>query len=104
METTSLKIMSNSLHFLSLSLRFSDTEKLYMEATKDVAAKYGRNYTWEMEARVMGSTPLDSAKMMLEMLQLPLTQEEYTAEMNSLYAKLFPTADLMPGRLPTASR
>lgn len=74
-----------------------DTEKLYTEAVQRVASRYGKKYTWELKLRVMGTPGPDSARLVIDELRLPLTTEEYLAEMDRLYAELFPKAELMPG-------
>ncbi|CAN8030718.1 unnamed protein product [Ixodes persulcatus] len=74
-----------------------DTERLYTEATQTIAQRFGKDYTWDVKVRVMGATGKDSARMVVDLLQLPLTTEQYLDEIDVLYARLFPTAQLMPG-------
>lgn len=74
-----------------------DTEKLYTKAVQMVADRYGKEYTWELKQRVMGIPGKDAARLVIDGLGLPLGSEEYLAEMDRHYAKLFPSAELMPG-------
>ncbi|XP_064478124.1 pseudouridine-5'-phosphatase-like isoform X2 [Ornithodoros turicata] len=74
-----------------------DTEKLYTEAIEDVAQRYGKHYTWDMKVQLMGSTAGDCNRKLLDLLQLPIEPPELATELDKVYLKLFPTAELMPG-------
>ncbi|XP_064478126.1 pseudouridine-5'-phosphatase-like [Ornithodoros turicata] len=74
-----------------------DTEKLYTKAIEDVAQRYGKHYTWDMKVQVMGTTGVDSARKVVDLLQLPIEPPELVTELDKLYLKFFPTAELMPG-------
>ncbi|CAN7983818.1 unnamed protein product [Ixodes hexagonus] len=74
-----------------------DTERLYTEAAQTIAGRFGKDYSWDVKVRVMGATGRDSARMVVELLDLPLSVDQYLAEVEALYAQLFPSAQLMPG-------
>uniref|UniRef100_A0A023GGR8 pseudouridine 5'-phosphatase n=1 Tax=Amblyomma triste TaxID=251400 RepID=A0A023GGR8_AMBTT len=74
-----------------------DTETLYTEATQRVTSRYGKDYTWEVKASVMGAVGSESTRLIIDRLQLPVTVEELESELHLMHAELFPTAKLMPG-------
>lgn len=74
-----------------------DTESLYTEATQRVTQRYGKDYTWEIKAAVMGTPGSEAMRVIIDRLQLPLTVEQLEAELHQMHAELFPTAQLMPG-------
>ena len=45
----------------------------------------------------MGRPPLEAAKVVIDMLELPLTPEEFHTELYSKLNSMFPEANLMPG-------
>ncbi|XP_065304218.1 pseudouridine-5'-phosphatase-like [Dermacentor albipictus] len=74
-----------------------DTESLYTVATQRVTQRYGKDYTWEIKAAVMGTAGSESTRIIIDRLQLPLTVEQLEAELHQMHTELFPTAQLMPG-------
>ncbi|XP_037572121.1 pseudouridine-5'-phosphatase-like [Dermacentor silvarum] len=74
-----------------------DTESLYAEAMQQVTQRYGKDYTWEIKAAVMGTPGSEAMRVIIDRLQLPLTVEQLDAELHRMHAELFPTAQLMPG-------
>ncbi|XP_031831144.1 pseudouridine-5'-phosphatase isoform X2 [Nomia melanderi] len=73
------------------------TELLYSKAFNHITNRYGKEFTWEHKGKIMGMKTNASAQAVLEMLSIPLTVEEFGAELLQLYQELFPTANLMPG-------
>ncbi|KAH7931632.1 hypothetical protein HPB52_025525 [Rhipicephalus sanguineus] len=74
-----------------------DTEKLYSAAAEAVALRYNKTFTWELKKRVLGSTAADAAHTIVEALGLPLPPDEYMAEVDRIFHKAVPDANLMPG-------
>ncbi|KAK8780527.1 hypothetical protein V5799_018134 [Amblyomma americanum] len=74
-----------------------DTETLYTEATQRVTGRYGKDFTWEVKSAVMGYVGSETARFLIERLQLPLSVKEFEAELHQIHLELFPTARLMPG-------
>ncbi|MBN2195772.1 MAG: HAD-IA family hydrolase [Polyangiaceae bacterium] len=71
-----------------------DTERLYTAATQTVLAPYGKRYGWDVKLDLMGRAEHESANLLVERLDLPLTPEEYIAaraiELERLVAKCEP--------------
>ncbi|XP_008544754.1 pseudouridine-5'-phosphatase isoform X1 [Microplitis demolitor] len=74
-----------------------DTEYRYTEAFNNVLNKYGKTFTWEIKAMTMGFHMYESAKKIVEMLEVPLSPEEFLEQLKPQYEKLFPNSKLMPG-------
>lgn len=74
-----------------------DTEQLYTKATQNVVGKYGKTYDWSIKSRIMGLTGAEAAEKIVELLNLPLTPEEYFKLAHDEYAIIMPEAQVMPG-------
>ena len=82
-----------------------DTEPLYTSATEAVAARHGstdpsgapRPFTWALKVRQMGLPSADLARLIVKELALPISAEQYTAEVRKLQEETFPNCSLLPG-------
>jgi pseudouridine-5'-monophosphatase len=74
-----------------------DTEPFYTAATQKIADRYGRTFDWSLKSRMIGKRAIDSARILVEGLGLPITPEEYLRERELMLVELFPTAQAMPG-------
>ena len=75
----------------------TDTERLYTQVTQEISDRYGKTYTWELKASLMGFTGREAAHKLIEGIGLPMTPEEYMREAHLLYEQHFPNAQLLPG-------
>jgi HAD superfamily hydrolase (TIGR01509 family) len=74
-----------------------DTEPFYTEVTQTIVGRYGHTFEWSLKSRMIGKKAIDSARILVDALQLPITPEDYLRERESMLAALFPTAQAMPG-------
>jgi len=74
-----------------------DTEPFYTEVTQKIVARYGCDFDWSVKTRMIGKQALDSARTLIETLNLPITPEAYLRERAGMLAELFPLAQAMPG-------
>jgi pseudouridine-5'-monophosphatase len=74
-----------------------DTEPFYTKANEAVASRYGKVFNWSVKSKMIGLRAEDSAKAMIESLQLPLTVPAYLEERERLLEELFPQAEPMAG-------
>nr|XP_050866954.1 pseudouridine-5'-phosphatase [Vespula vulgaris] len=74
-----------------------DTEILYSKAFNMISQKYGKEYTWEHKIKIMGFKSNESAKAIVEMLDLPISGPEFENQLAAIYMDIFPMCNLMPG-------
>lgn len=63
-----------------------------------VCSRYGKSYDWGVKAAVMGRTALEAARVIIDILGLPMSVEDLQQETAAELARLLPTATLMPGK------
>lgn len=74
-----------------------DTESLHERVNSEIAQRYGKKFDANAKIAIAGRPTLDSAKILVEILKLPLTAEEYLIERNKLIYPLYQTAKALPG-------
>lgn len=74
-----------------------DTESLYTMAYNRVTQEYGKTYTWEHKAKIMGFRSSDALQTIINMLQLPITVQVFEDKLAPIYQEVFPKCDVMPG-------
>jgi pseudouridine-5'-monophosphatase len=74
-----------------------DTEPFYTKVTQAIVGRYGRTFDWSVKSRMIGKKAIDSARTLVEALDLPIKPEDYLRERESMLAELFPSAKAMPG-------
>ena len=76
-----------------------DTESLHERVNSEIVRRYGKTFDRNIKMAIAGRPTLDSAKILIDLLQLPLTAEEYLSERNKLLYPLYSTAKTLPGTL-----
>ena len=76
-----------------------DTEGLYTRVQQDICARFGKEFTWELKAKMMGRKALPAAQALIDELQLhgQLSAEDFVKEREEKLHALFPSCELMPG-------
>lgn len=77
---------------------FVDTESLYSMAYNCVTQEYGKTYSWELKAKIMGFKGSEALQTIIDMLQLPITVQTFEDKLAPIYQEVFPKCDLMPGK------
>jgi len=75
-----------------------NTEHLYTKAYNRVTNRYGKEFTWDHKAQIMGLKTKEVSGHVIKMLELPdITADEFNQELTKSYQELFPHTDSMPG-------
>ncbi|XP_072180336.1 pseudouridine-5'-phosphatase-like [Diadema setosum] len=74
-----------------------DTERLYSVVYGKCCAKYGKTFTFEIKLQLMGRKTLESAQKIIELLDLPVTPEQWVQETTETMTTIMPEAKLLPG-------
>lgn len=81
----------------NIFLLYTDTETLYTKAYGRITQEYGKTYTWEHKAKIMGFNNTDAVQTIIDLLELPITAQAFEDKLFALYRELFPQCNLMPG-------
>lgn len=74
-----------------------DTEIVYTRVTQRIVGRYGKTFDWSIKSNMIGKRSEESARYLVEALQLPIAPEEYLEERNELMKLEFPHCKEMPG-------
>lgn len=74
-----------------------DTERFYTQVTQEIVGRYGKTFDWSVKGNMIGRKALDSARYLVETLDLPIAPEDYIREREAALAALMPNAEPMPG-------
>ncbi|XP_020281728.1 pseudouridine-5'-phosphatase [Pseudomyrmex gracilis] len=74
-----------------------DTESLYSMAYNRVTQEYGKTYTWEHKAAIMGYRSAEALGKIIDMLELPISVQTFEEKLAPIYQEVFPSCGLMPG-------
>ena len=74
-----------------------DTEPIYAQVYQAIAHRYGKTLSESVKSQISGRNALDSARTLIEMLELPLTPESFLQEREPLLCDLLPHAKPLPG-------
>ncbi len=74
-----------------------ETESIYTRVTQQIVGRFGKTFDWSIKGNMIGRPQLDSARYLVEALELPISAEQYLEERNSLLRKEFANNDPLPG-------
>ncbi|KAI7840608.1 hypothetical protein COHA_005758 [Chlorella ohadii] len=76
-----------------------DTEGFYTVVQQRLASRFGKEFTWELKAKMMGKKAIEAARTLVDELDLhgKITPEEFLTEREEALDEMFPTAQLLPG-------
>lgn len=74
-----------------------DTEAIYTEIMSRVAEKYGSKFCWEVKVQLMGRPGKEGNKLAVELMNLPITPEQFYQEQQVHKEQLFPKTNVLPG-------
>src|SRR5262249_17763160 len=67
-----------------------DTERLYTEATQEIVGRFGKRFDWLVKANMIGRPARDSARYLVDTLELPMTADDYLREREVIFHTLMP--------------
>lgn len=76
-----------------------DTESFYTIAQQKILGRFGKEFTWELKAKMMGQKALPAAQTLVDELGLEgqLKAEDFVKEREEMLHTMFPQAQLLPG-------
>lgn len=70
---------------------------MYKKSIETFLARFGKEYTWELRDMVMGTVEQDTAKILVNECNLPITVDEFRTQIKELQRDELRKAELMPG-------
>lgn len=76
-----------------------DTESFYTIVQQKILLRFGKEFTWELKAKMMGQKALPAAQTLVSELGLEgqLEPEDFVKEREEMLDTMFPEAKLLPG-------
>jgi pseudouridine-5'-monophosphatase len=74
-----------------------DTEPLYTIAISELTRSFGKEYSWELKSRSMGTHPRSSAQLVIDTLGLPISVDDWLARRQVRLEQLFGVVPAMVG-------
>ncbi|KAJ3280454.1 Pseudouridine-5'-phosphatase [Rhizoclosmatium sp. JEL0117] len=74
-----------------------DTERIYTEVNDEILTRYGKKFTWDIKAQMMGAKERDAAEIYVKHYKIPLTVDQYIKERREKLQARFPFAKPLPG-------
>lgn len=74
-----------------------DTETIYNRIISDISKRYNRTYTQEVREKLLGTQVADTARLAVQLMDLPITNEEWLLQYKSECAVALTNPKLMPG-------
>ncbi|MFT5041774.1 MAG: pseudouridine-5'-monophosphatase [Hyphomicrobiaceae bacterium] len=74
-----------------------DTESFYTEVTQEIVGAWGKKFDWAIKSNMIGRPSLESARYLVDALELPISAEEYLTRRAVRLEELFPEAKERPG-------
>jgi HAD superfamily hydrolase (TIGR01509 family) len=76
-----------------------NTEFIHTQVNQTIATRYGKMLDASVRMKVMGRKAQDSAQIIIDMLALPLTVQEFLEQKNALIYDLYPLSHPMSGAI-----
>ncbi len=74
-----------------------DTELIYTEVTQEIVGRWGKAYDWSIKSQMVGRPSIESARYLVDTLDLPIEPEQYLQEREVIFQTRMPKAEPMPG-------
>ena len=74
-----------------------DTERFYTMVTQQIVERYGKNFDWTLKSKILGRRAIESAQIIVDTLDLPITANEYLLQRNEILPLKFSECQPLPG-------
>lgn len=74
-----------------------DTEPFYTQVTQEIVGRFGKRFDWSVKSKMIGRPSLESARLLVAALELPITPEQYLSERALRLEALFRASPPMRG-------
>ena len=74
-----------------------DTEGIYTEVTQDIVGEFGKVFDWSVKKKILGRPAFQSAKIIVESLDLPITPQDYLDSRKDVLIEKFKNTQPLPG-------
>ncbi|MEL6440332.1 MAG: HAD-IA family hydrolase [Cyanobacteria bacterium J06621_8] len=74
-----------------------DTESLNEQINREIARRYDRTFDLEVKMAIAGRTTLDSARIIVDLLQIPIAPDQYLVERSQLINPRYQGVSALPG-------
>ena len=74
-----------------------DTEIIYTKVTQKIVGRFGKTFDWSIKSNMIGRAAIESARYLVQTLDLPITAEQYLEERNGMLRQAFADSDALPG-------
>lgn len=75
-----------------------DSETIYAEAYTIICAKYGKEFTWEMNSTLQGRQGHECAERICSSLDLPIDKHQFLKQCVEIAGEKLRNVKLMPGK------
>lgn len=86
---------NNKYNLFQISI--ADTETIYEEIIRDIAASYGKPYPREVRIHILGTSTENTCKIAVKELGLPITAEEFQKIFTEMSCERLGELGLLPG-------
>ncbi|KAH3746130.1 HAD family hydrolase [Pelomyxa schiedti] len=74
-----------------------DTESVYTRVAEEMVKPFGATFTWELKQQVMGKSPAEACRIVVNALNLPISPDEYFASRSKKQNEMWPLCSALPG-------
>lgn len=74
-----------------------DTERIYTEVTQQIVGRFDKVFDWSIKSQMVGRPSIESARLLVEALDLPIEPEQYLEERELVFQTRMPDAEPKPG-------
>lgn len=74
-----------------------DTEPLNARVNQAIASRYGKRFNDTIKSQIAGRNAMDTAEIIIKMLELPISPQDYLEQRKVLISELLPDAQPLPG-------